>query len=64
MPRLRWNWVGEMRVRPISAWYDLWVGLFIDRPRLRAYIFPILRFGFVIGWAKCSTYYFEEMAEL
>jgi hypothetical protein len=35
-------------VRPIFAWYDLWVGAFIDRPKRRLYLFPIPCFGLVI----------------
>lgn len=30
-----------MTVRPIFAWFDLWVGVFIDRPGQRVYIFPV-----------------------
>jgi hypothetical protein len=37
-----------MSVRPIFAWYDLWVGLFIDRPKRRVYIFPLPCIGIVI----------------
>lgn len=29
------------RIRPVFAWYDLWIGAFYDRPRRRLYIFPI-----------------------
>jgi hypothetical protein len=37
-----------MRVEPIFAWYDLWVGVFIDRPKRRVYVFPVPCFGLVI----------------
>jgi len=37
-----------MRVRPIFAWYDIWVGIFIDRPKRRLYLFPIPCVGIVI----------------
>lgn len=36
------------RVKPIFAWYDLWVGVFIDRPKRRIYVFPVPCFGLVI----------------
>lgn len=36
------------KIKPIFAWYDLWVGVFIDRPKRRVYIFPIPMFGLVI----------------
>lgn len=35
-----------MRVRPIFAWYDFWIGVFYDRPKRRIYIFPVPMFGF------------------
>ena len=28
-------------IRPIFAWYDMWIGAFYDKPRRRLYIFPI-----------------------
>jgi len=37
-------------IRPIFAWYDLWVGVFIDRPKRRLYIFPLPCLGLVITW--------------
>lgn len=40
--RLKW------RVRLIFAWYDLWVGVFIDRPKRRVYVFPLPCIGVVI----------------
>lgn len=36
-----------MRVRPIFAWYDLWVGAFWDRAKRRLYIFPVPCLGVV-----------------
>lgn len=37
------------RVRPMFAWFDLWVGVFIDRPKRRVYVFPLPCIGFVIS---------------
>lgn len=37
-----------MRVRPIFAWYDLWIGVFVDQPKRRIYIFPLPCFGICI----------------
>ena len=37
-----------MRVRPIFAWFDLWVGVYIDRPGKRVFIFPVPMIGIVI----------------
>lgn len=39
----------RVKARPIFAWYDLWVGVFIDRPKRRVYIFPLPCIGIVIG---------------
>lgn len=39
-----------MTIRPIFAWYDLWVGIFIDTKRKCAYVFPIPMVGVVITW--------------
>jgi hypothetical protein len=33
------------RIRPMFAWYDMWIGAFYDKPRRRLYIFPIPCFG-------------------
>lgn len=37
-----------MTFRLIFAWYDLWVGVFYDRPRRRVYILPVPCIGLVI----------------
>ena len=41
-----------VRVRPIFAWYDLWIGLFVDRAKRRVYVFPLPCLGLVIEWAR------------
>lgn len=38
----------RLSIKPMFAWFDLWVGVFIDRPKRRVYIFPIPCFGIVI----------------
>ena len=43
-------WVAEMTIRPMFAWYDFWVGVFLDRQKSRLYIFPVPMFGIVIEW--------------
>lgn len=40
----------KLRVRPICAWYDLWVGVFIDRAKRRAYVLLIPCVGLVVSW--------------
>jgi hypothetical protein len=41
-----------VKVRPIFAWYDLWVGLFVDKAKRRLYVFPVPCFGVVIDWSR------------
>ena len=35
-------------VKPIFAWYDLWVGAFWDRKQRKLYILPLPMLGVVI----------------
>ena len=37
-----------MTVRPIFAWYDLWVGAYWDRAGRRLYVLPLPCLGVVI----------------
>lgn len=37
-----------MTVKPIFAWYDLWVGVFWDAKKRRLYIFPLPCIGIVL----------------
>jgi hypothetical protein len=39
-----------MRVKPIFAWYDLWVGAFWDRAKCRLYVFPVPCIGLVFDF--------------
>ena len=43
-----------MTVRPIFAWYDVWVGMFWDRKLRKLYILPIPCVGLVIQFRKLS----------
>ena len=40
-----------MRIKPIFAWYDLWIGAFYDRAKRRLYVFPIPCLGFYVEWS-------------
>jgi len=42
----------KMKIRPMFAWYDLWIGVFIDTKKKRFYVFPIPTLGFVVDWSN------------
>ena len=42
----------RVRVRLVVARFDLWVGVYIDRPRQRVYVLPIPCIGLVIEWGS------------
>jgi hypothetical protein len=37
-----------MKITPIFAWYDFWIGLFYNKNKKCLYIFPIPMFGIKI----------------
>jgi hypothetical protein len=37
-----------MRIKPMFAWYDLWVGAFWDRKNKVLYLFPLSMLGLKI----------------
>lgn len=41
-----------MAIRPIVAWYDMWVGAFWDKPKRRLYLFPIPCIGLMIQFRR------------
>ena len=45
----------RMTVRPIFAWYDLWIGAFWDRKGRRLYILPLPCVGIVIQFSQAGN---------
>lgn len=41
-----------MRIKPLFAWYDLWVGFFYDRKGKRLYVLPLPMLGVVIDFTR------------
>lgn len=39
-----------MKVKVIFAWYDIWIGIFIDKTKKKVYIFPIPMIGIVVNY--------------
>lgn len=37
-----------MKIKPIFAWYDFWIGVFYDTSKRRIYILPLPMIGIVI----------------
>lgn len=41
-----------MRIKPIFAWYDLWVGAYWDRQARKLYLLPIPCCGIVFDFGR------------
>lgn len=41
-----------MAIKPIFAWYDLWVGVYWDRAGRKLYVLPLPTIGIVIEFGK------------
>ena len=42
------SWLPE--IRPVVAWYDLWIGAYWDRRNRRLFLLPLPCVGFVFEW--------------
>jgi hypothetical protein len=43
-----------MKIAPIVAWFDLWVGVYWDRRARRLYVLPLPCVGFVVEFGDRS----------
>jgi hypothetical protein len=42
----------EVAVKPVFAWFDLWVGFYVDRHKRRLYVLPLPCVGFYIQFEE------------
>lgn len=42
----------RMKIQPIFAWYDLWIGLYWDRTKRRLYILPLPCIGLYVQFKE------------
>lgn len=60
----------KIRIKPIFAWYDLWVGFFWDKSRGYLYFFPVPMLGIILKfgeydwnlWKHIETIWVEDDA--
>lgn len=67
-PARTWNlWrvihEGAVRVRPVFAWFDLRIGLYIDRSAPAIYFFPVPMLGVRIDWPDLPDFYRISLGE-
>jgi hypothetical protein len=48
---ISWRHVTQWHVKPVLAWYDMWVGAFWDRRTRKLYVLPIPCIGIVIDFS-------------
>ena len=47
-------------MKPVFAWYDIWVGVFVDKAKKRIYVFPVPCFGLMLQWkGDTRTHYYD-----
>ena len=45
------DWGAPVKIRPIFAWYDFWVGAYWDQAKRRLYVLPLPMIGLVFEFA-------------
>lgn len=51
------------RIKPLFAWFDLWVGVFIDRKGQRVYVLPLPCVGVVIHYGPACVHCGEPLGK-
>lgn len=44
MKRNNWS------IKPVIAWYDCWIGIYIDQKKRKIYVLPLPCVGFCLEW--------------
>lgn len=39
-----------MKIKPLFAWYDIWVGVYWDREKRKLYVLPLPMIGLVFSF--------------
>jgi hypothetical protein len=42
----------NVKIRPVLAWFDFWVGVYVDREKRRVYVLPLPCIGIRIEWGE------------
>ena len=51
-----------MKIKPMFAWYDLWIGAYVDMKEKCIYIMVLPTLGFTIGGRQMNTRRQREMS--
>lgn len=43
-----------MKIKPLFAWYDLWIGAFWDKAKRRLYVLPLPCIGVIFELGDCQ----------
>lgn len=50
-----------IKIKPIFAWYGIWVGAFIDKSKKCVYLFPFPCFGVMLEWGIRNKEHYDAI---